>query len=469
MGASLAFQPVDDVLAAMQRGDLTAVAVTEACLEQIERLNAEHSAFTRVHGDEARARAELLDAERSRGVVQGPLHGLPIAVKDLFDVAGHPNSCGTSHRREAPPAQRSAASVRALTDAGAIVIGQTNLHEWALGGTSSNPTFGDVINLWGSGLMPGGSSGGSGVAVSGGMAFVALGTDTGGSIREPASFTGTCALKVTEGAISTEGVFPVSWALDTVGPMARHVGDLRLPYEVMAATGNGPRVRPSRHRALAGTRLGIDRAYYYETGRIEAGIVEVFDAALERLTAAGVEIVDVSLPQLRGSAATFFAICLAEAAAVHSGELAKNREHYGTDIQALVAMGDLVPAQDYIAALRQRAVLRRAFEEVFAEVDFMVSPGTPFTATPPEQQELSYPDGSSESLLDAAIRFTFPSNVAGIPTLCQPCGLTSLGLPVSMQFIGAPYMETALLDMGVLTEEAMNWRFTPGKLLAVAS
>jgi aspartyl-tRNA(Asn)/glutamyl-tRNA(Gln) amidotransferase subunit A len=457
----LALEPLESVRTGIATGELTAVSVTEACLAQIDRLDSTHRAFTRVHRDEALARAEFLDNEHARGVLHGPLHGVPVAVKDLFDIAGFPNSCGTAHRREAEPPKATAPAVAALTDAGAIVIGQTNLHEWALGGTSANPTFGNVINTWGSGLMPGGSSGGSGVAVSAGMAYVALGTDTGGSVREPASFTGTCALKVTEGAISTEGVFPVSWALDTVGPMARRVDDLRIPYDVMNMTGLRPFERPPRFRALAGTRLGIDRAYYYETERIEADVVEVFESTLAGLRELGVEIVDVSIPPLQGSAATFFGVCLPEAAAIHSGEIRDNRQHYGDDIQSLLALGDLVPAQDYIAAMRQRSVLRSAFNDAFHEVDFLVSPGTPFTATPVEQSMLTYPGGSSESLLDAAIRFTFPSNVAGIPTLCQPCGLSGRGLPVSIQFIGPPFAETSMLEFGSLVEEAMSWRFTP--------
>jgi aspartyl-tRNA(Asn)/glutamyl-tRNA(Gln) amidotransferase subunit A len=459
LSAPLAFAGLDETASAIRTGERTAVEVTQACLAQIGAHAAERNVFIRVHGQESLARAERLDADRAHGTIHGPLHGIPFAVKDIIDVAGYANSCGTAHRRNAKPATKHAASVQALLSAGAIVIGQANLHEWACGGTSSNPHFGTVRNVWGDNRMPGGSSGGSAVAVAAGMAFVALGTDTGGSVREPASFTGTSSLKVTAGAVSTEGVFPLSWTLDTVGPMARKVRDLVLPYRAMADTTSALPSPPRRHGRLAGTRLGIDRDYYLEEGRVEPGVYKTFANALEQLREEGVEIVEVSIPALKVAAAAFYAIMLSEASAVHSGPLRSNRESYGADVQGSLAVGDILPAQDYIAALRFRARLWQSYKEAFKEVDFLVSPGTPFVASPIGQSQISYPDGSRDSLLDACIRFTFPSNLAGIPTLCQPCGLTDEGMPVGLQFIGEPQSELALLDIGTMAEETFGWQF----------
>lgn len=447
---------LDEVAADIRSGKVTSRQLVDTCLATIERFT-DHNVFTLVIAEDARRRADELDAAAARGQIQGPLHGIPIAIKDLMNVAGYRNTAGTGSRRDAPPAAKSAVVVQALLDAGAVVVGLTNLHEWAYGGTSDNPFFGPVRNLWDRTRMPGGSSGGSAVAVSGGMAFAALGTDTGGSVRIPASVTGISSLKITVGSLSNEGILPLTWTLDGPGPMARTVADLVTPYEVLS----GRSRLSARPRDLKHLRLGIDRDYFLERGRIEPDVYDGFSAALDQLQAAGVEVVDVSMPLLNESAAAQYAIVLGESAAVHSGPLRAQRHLYGTDVQGFLALGDTLTAQDYLAALRFRAPLYEQFAKAFDQVDFIVSPTTPHVASTIGDSVFTWPDGSSEGLLDACWRFTYPANLVGLPAVCQPSGLTPAGLPVSMQLIGRPNSELDLLAVGTQIEQEMGWYFTP--------
>lgn len=454
------FKSLDTIAEDIRDKRQSAVQVTQACLTQIERF-LDHNVFIRVLAEDALERARGLDLELARGAVRGPLHGVPIVIKDIIDVAGYPNTAGTGSRRDAEPAAETAPVAKALIDAGAVVVGLANMHEWAYGGTSSNVHYGPVRNMWDRDRMPGGSSGGTAAAVSGGMGYVGLGTDTGGSVRIPASVTGTSALKVTVGAVPTTGVWPLTWTLDTVGPMARTVADLVTPYEVWSRYFSLSRSRQGRPKRIAEAVLGIDRAYYLQQGRMEPGVYDVFNEALERIEAAGARIVDVSLPLLSQASSAQYLLVLAEASAVHSGAWRNHRAEYSDQTQGLLALGDTLTAQDYIAALRFRPALFAQYSAAFAEVDFMISPTTPHAATLIGQETLDWPDGSSESLLDACWRFTFPSNLVGIPSLSQPCGLTTEGLPVGLQLIGPPHSETSLLDLGVRLEQDLDWHFIP--------
>lgn len=457
----LSFLSLDAAAEGIRSRSHSATELLEACVQRIEKFGRDHNVFTNLLIDEARTRAEKLDDEAKRGTFRGPLHGIPLAVKDLIDVAGHTNTGGTACRRGGPPATANAPVTQALLDAGAMIVGLTNLHEWAYGGTSNNPSFGPVRNLWDPARMPGGSSGGSAVAVSGGMAFAALGTDTGGSVRIPASVTGTSSLKVTVGKLSTTGVLPLSWTLDSVGPMTRRAEDLFRPYAALLGRGDRSRRQGPRTPDLRDLVLGIDRAYYLEQGRMEPGIYSGFTQALEQLEAAGITIKDVSIPKLTHASAAQYLLVLAEASAVHSGTRRVDRPQYGEDVQGYLALGDTLLAQDYIAALRFRTELFEEYRAAFEEVDFLVSPTTPHAASLIEQGEFTWPDGSIESLLDACWRFTFPSNLVGIPSTSQPCALTEDELPVGFQLIGRPHSEWALLETASRLEREFAWDFRP--------
>ncbi len=457
--SDIAFMSVPELAAAIRAGKISATDVVEANAKQIEKFNSDHNIFTLPLIDEARARAKDLDADAARGVFRGPLHGVTLAVKDAIDVAGYRNTYGTISRVDSAPAAGNASVVQSLVDAGANIIGLANLHELCYGGTSNNPWFGPVRNMWDPARMPGGSSGGSAVSVSSGCSAIAIGTDTGGSVRIPASVTGTAALKVTIDKFSTSGVMPLTWTLDTVGPMARRVEDLFEAYAAMSGEASRQPSDAPRFADPSQIVVGIDRSYYLEQGRMEPGIYDGFTKAMDELTGLGITIVDVSIPLLRHASAAQYAIVLGEASAAFSGPLRAERPKYSPESQGYLALGDTLLAQDYLAALRFRKELWDQMRDVFETVDFLIAPGTPHAASLIEQTEFTWPDGSTESLLDACWRFTFPSNLVGIPTTCQPCGVTPEGLPVGFQLIGRPNSEWPLLATAAMLERELEWNF----------
>lgn len=461
MMEDLAFQQIGPVAAGIASGTISAAEAVGACLKQIESHDGRLRVFTEVFADDASEQARRYDKLRDQGRMLGPLHGVPIAIKDLFDIAGRVNTGGTAFRRTAPAAVRTAAAVSALENAGAIILGKVNLDELAFGVASSNEHFGFVINPWGENLIPGGSSGGSAAAVAAGMAFATLGTDTGGSVRIPAAFTGTAALKVTTGIISTEGCFGLSSTLDSVGPMARTVADLVVLFELLQQT-SSMRSHPSRRRkSLKGLCIGIEESFYLDPMRMSDDCEKVMRATFADLEAAGVELCPISLPSIPYAEAAQKAILLAEAADYHSGELYDQRQNYGAILRGSLPLGDFVLAKDYLAALRFRFALAREYAAAFETVDFIAAPGVPFAACPHGTQRIKWRDGSDDHLFDAAWRTCFPSNLVGIPSLCQPCGLSDDGLPIGLQLIAPALRELDLLSVGVLLEDEFSWRFRP--------
>lgn len=457
--SDIAFMSVPELMAAIRARTISATEVVEANAKQIEKFGTDHNIYTLTLVDEARERARQMDEEAARGAFRGPLHGVTLSVKDAIDVAGYRNTYGTISRLDAPLATANAPVIQSLVNAGANIIGLANLHELCYGGTSNNPWFGPVRNMWDAERMPGGSSGGPAVAVSAGCSAISVGTDTGGSVRIPASVTGTSSLKVTIGKVPTTGVMPLTWTLDTVGPMARRVEDL---VEAYAAMSGEPSRRPSNSARLANAKdvtVGIDRSYYLEEGKMEPGVYAGFVQAEEQLRSLGVKVVDVSIPLLKHASAAQYAIVLGEASAIFSGPMRAERPKFGNDIQGYLALGDSLLAQDYMAALRFRRELWEQMRGIFEQVDFLISPGTPHAASLIEQGGFTWPDGTEESLLDACWRFTFPSNLVGIPSTCQPCGITPEGLPVGFQLIGRPDSEWDLLSMAAQLERDLEWDF----------
>lgn len=457
--SDIAFMSVPELAAGIRNKSISAVDIAQANAAQIEKFADSHNIYTLPLVDEALERAKQMDKEAARGAFRGPLHGITLSVKDAINVAGYRNTYGTISRKDVPPAEANADVVQSLVNAGANIIGLANLHELCYGGTSNNPWFGPVRNMWDPERMPGGSSGGSAVAVSSGCSAIAIGTDTGGSVRIPASVTGTSSIKPTVNKYSTGGVMPLTWTLDTVGPMARRVEDLFEAYAALSGESSTPGSRDPRFADLRQLTVGIDRDYYLEQGRMEPGIYDGFVKAMDAIQSLGVTIVDVSIPLLRDASAAQYAIVLGEASAAFSGPLRDERPKYGTDIQGYLALGDTLLAQDYLAAVRFRQELWAQMRDVFEKVDFLISPGTPHAASLIEQGEFVWPDGTTESLLDACWRFTFPSNLVGIPSTCQPCGITSEGLPVGFQLIGRPDSEWPLLQAAAALERELAWDF----------
>ena len=464
MANELGFADLTALRGMLEGGEVSSAEAVKACLEQISTHGERLNAFTEVFADDALAQAKHADQMRGSGEIVGPLHGVPIAVKDLLDIAGRVNTGGTQCWKDAPPAAQSAPAVAALEKAGAIIIGKANLDELAFGVASQNEHFGFVNNPWGENLIPGGSSGGSAVTLAAGMAYAALGTDTGGSVRIPAAVTATSALKVTTGLISTEGCFAVSGTLDSVGPMARSVRDLEVMLDLLEQT-SALRTKPGKlaGNGVSGLRLGIEEQHFFNRSRMSAECQTVMDSVLSDLESIGIELMPVKLPSIGYAEAAQKAIVLAEAANYHSGRLREFRPQYGSIIKPNLALGDAVLAGDYLKAMDFRFVLAREFAVAFEDVDFLVTPGVPFAPTTHDIENYVWPDGSSDHIFDAVWRNFFPTNLVGLPSLALPCGLSDAGTPIGLQLIAPALCERDLLTAGTTLTREFSWQFrAPG-------
>jgi len=422
---------------------ISSVELTRQCLNQIAKLNPVLNAFITVTADSALARAEELDRELAHGVDRGPLHGIPIAHKDLMWTKGVRTTSGSKIFADFVP-DRDAPVVQRLAEAGAVMVGKAGLHELAYGITSDNPHFGTIRNPRNPEHSPGGSSGGSAVAVATGMAFTATGTDTGGSIRVPASFCGVAGLKPTYGLIDRSGVQPLGLSLDHVGPLARTVGDLRLALDAMS---DSARRKPAP-ASISQIRIGLPENFYFTSTAPEVKTT-VHDAA-QRAEKLGVRVIPVRVPDIDALNTVGLVILLSEAAAVHQTHLHR-RGDFGADVLALLDEGSLIPAVDYVNAQRQRKLLLDEFHKLFHDIDCLFTPSTPITAPRIGQTEIAL-DGAQYNTRILTTRFARGINVLGFPALSIPCGTSAEGLPIGLQMIARPFEENLLLGLGEALE-----------------
>lgn len=434
---------------ALRTRRVSSVELTKRCLDQIAKLNPVLNAFITVTPDSALARAEELDRELAAGIDRGPLHGIPIAHKDLMRTKGVRTTSGSRIFSDFIP-DRDAPVVQKLAEAGAVMVGKTGLHELAYGITSDNPHFGTIRNPRNPEHSPGGSSGGSGVAVATGMAFIATGTDTGGSIRVPASFCGVAGLKPTYGLIDRRGVQPLGLSLDHVGPMARTAGDLRLALDAMS---DSARLKPAP-ASLAEICIGLPENFYFDTVATE--IKDAVHGAAQRAEELGARVIPVHVPNIEALNTCGLVILLSEAAAVHQAHLHR-RGDFGADVLALLDQGSLVPAADYVNAQRQRRVVLGEFHALFRAIDCLITPTTPITAPRIGQTEITL-DGTKHDTRILTTRFVRGFNVLGFPALSIPCGASSASppecLPIGLQIIARPFEENLLLMLGAALESA---------------
>jgi aspartyl-tRNA(Asn)/glutamyl-tRNA(Gln) amidotransferase subunit A len=439
---------------------VSAVELTQACLRRIDTHNPTLNAFITVTADEAVSAARAMDAEQRRGRWRGPLHGIPIAVKDNIDTAGIRTTAASELFKDRVPSE-DAEVVRRLKAAGAILIGKTNLQEFAYGGSSAVSYFGPVRNPWALERVPGGSSGGSAAATAAGLCLGSLGTDTAGSVRMPASYCGLVGFKPTYGRVSNGGVIPLSWTLDHVGPLCKSVEDAALLLGVIAGfdaldptTVDVP--VPDYSRALraptARLRIGVPRAPFFDN--LDPEIEKAVHAALEILGKLTASVRDVELPTVVNVGASTLnrAIMGPEAYAYHSRWLADSPEKYQTQTrERLLGFAGAVTQQDYVQARRRCDLLRREIAKVFAKVDLLV---TATVAGPPSTIE---PIAQNASLDAGRTRNTFPFDVNGLPAISVPCGFTGSGLPIGLQIVGAPFAEPTILALANAYEQATDW------------
>jgi aspartyl-tRNA(Asn)/glutamyl-tRNA(Gln) amidotransferase subunit A len=436
---------IDDFGRRLRAGELTAAQVTDACLRRIEEDNPRLNAFILVMADMARRQAREADLELAAGRDRGPLHGAAISIKDLIDVAGTPTTAA-SRVREGHVAAHDAGVVVALREAGAVIVGKTNLHEFAFGTTNDESAFGPAHNPYDVTRSPGGSSGGSAASVAAGMALATLGTDTGGSIRIPAAACGIVGLKPRHGEVPTDGVVPLSRRLDHVGPLARSVTDAALLYRVIRG-GSRLRAPAPAPAPVSGIRLAVPRGYFFEL--LDDEVRARFEEALDRLRAAGARVTDVTIRHAALTPPVYLHLVLADAAAYHAATLDRIPERYTPSVRLRLEMGRYVLAEDFVRALEGRQTLRREVDSALAGHDALVLPTLPIPAPPIGAASLRV-GSREEPVRNLMLRLTQLFNVTGHPAIALPAGHTAGGLPCSVQLVGAD--TDALLPVALACE-----------------
>ncbi|HSM71160.1 MAG TPA: amidase [Anaerolineales bacterium] len=445
---------ISEAILSFAKRDATPQSLAEACFDQINRLNPTLNAYITVIPPQ-----DMLNAQQpplNTAPLNHALRGIPIAVKDLFDVEGINTTAGSKFFTDNIPDQ-DAFVVDKLRQAGALINGKTNTHEFAFGVTGNNPHHGTARNPWDTERIPGGSSSGSAIAVATGMALGALGSDTGGSIRIPASLCGIVGFKPTRGRVSTRGVFPLSWNLDHVGPITKCVKDAAIILQVISAY---DAIDPSSIKMLTGDFLGhliddmtgrriaIGSGEYIETSDPE--VLEAVRAAAKVFEAMGCNVGKVNLDWLQDTVTAGRTILLSDAAAVHSERIREHPELFGDDVRRRLEDGASRSVTDYVLARRTQAEAKKRFELFFESYDFLILPTTPIAAPTIEGHDAVEQAGR-------LTRFTAPFNLTGLPALSLPCGFTKDGLPIGLQIVARAWGDAKTLNAGYAFEQATEW------------
>jgi aspartyl-tRNA(Asn)/glutamyl-tRNA(Gln) amidotransferase subunit A len=435
----------------LRAGTITSEQATEDCLRRIDADNPRLNAFITVMGDSARQQARDADKELAAGRDRGPLHGVPISIKDLLDIRGVPTTAA-SRVREGHVAERDAPAIVHLRQAGAVFLGKTNLHEFAFGTTNEESAFGPALNPHDVTRSPGGSSGGSAASVAAGMALATIGTDTGGSIRIPAAACGVVGLKPSFGEVAIDGVVPLSRTLDHVGPLTQTVGDASLVYHALLGDTRAMIPPPMPIRGL---RLAVPRQYFCEL--LDDDVRARFESALERLHGAGAQIQEIELHHAMDIAPIYLHIVFADAAAYHATALEAMPDRYTQGVRLRLEMSRYVLAEDYVRALAGREVLKREVDAALAQHDALILPTLPIPA-PPIGASTVPVGATTEPVRNVMLRLTQLFNLTGHPAISLPSGQTSAGLPCAVQLVGGRMQTDALLKVALACEP----QITPG-------
>jgi aspartyl-tRNA(Asn)/glutamyl-tRNA(Gln) amidotransferase subunit A len=451
------FSSISELAPRLRRREISPVEITRECLARIERMNPLLNAFITVMSESAMEQARRAEAEIGRGEWRGALHGVPVALKDLIATAGVRTTAASALYKDRVPGEDGDV-VRRLRQAGAVIVGKNNLHEFAYGGSSLVSHFGDVHNPWDVGRIAGGSSGGSAAAVAAGLAYAAIGTDTAGSIREPAALCGCVGIKPTYGRVSSRGVIPLSTSLDHVGPLAATVEDAAIVLQAIAGydsadiTSSDVPVADyvsALREGVKGMRVGVPRGYFYDD--LDAAVASAMEHALAGFRSMGAELKDVQLdvPADRTLQA-------AESYAYHAENVARSPELYQAETVRRIRSGEKVTAAEYIQRRREQDEARRGIRAVFADVDVLLTPTMPMPA-PAIADLKANPDALRPAEL-RLLRNTRPFNVWGVPAISVPCGFTRGGLPIGLQIAGAHWREDLVLRTAYAYEQAAAWQ-----------
>jgi aspartyl-tRNA(Asn)/glutamyl-tRNA(Gln) amidotransferase subunit A len=454
-GADLLRLTIAKAAALIRAKKVSPVDLTQACLARIEKLNPALNAFITVTAEAALREARHAEAEVLHGRWRGALHGIPIALKDLFDTAGVRTTAGSGLFKDRVPTQ-DAEVVRRLKAAGAVLLGKQNMHEFAYGGTSAISHFGPVHNPWGGDYIAGGSSGGSAASVAGELCYGAIGSDTSGSIRGPAACCGIVGLKPTYGLVSTRGAIPLAWSRDHVGPLARTVQDAAILLEAIAGyDAEDPasqKIKMSRYSAglrgkTSSLRVGVVREFFFDG--LHPDIDAAMGDALEQVARLTGDIREVKIP-----VSTNTSVSDAEAHAYHAAWLTKTPELYQPYTRERLRAAGEVTAPAYIEGLRELLQLRHDIHKVFASVDVLVTPTAPIPARRISEAIADEPRKIPRPL---DLRNTAPFNINGLPSISIPCGFTKSGLPIGLQISGSPGGERVVLRLAHAFEQATKW------------
>ena len=435
---------------------------TKSCLDRIAQWQPRLNAFMSIEGESALAAADDADTALAKGNSSGALHGVPLAHKDMYYDAGHVVTCGSKIRRDFVATTTSTALQR-LKDAGTVRLGSLQMVEFAYGPTGHNPHYGAVHNPWNVDHITGGSSSGSGSAVAARLTFAALGSDTGGSIRMPAHFCGITGLKTTVGRISRAGAMPLSWSLDTVGPLAQSVEDCALLVGLMAgADSEDPTASPlpvpdymaAATQSIKGLRIGVPTAFYVDD--LDSEVARALDETLAVLKQEGAEIVQVELPDQRQLTAACQFVLATEAAALHKRWMIERSGDYGAQVLMRLQNGLAIPAVSYLEAMRWRGPALAAYLTAVEGTDAVIAPVAPMPAPTITESDVGN-SHDAEAVIQRITRFTRPINYLGLPSLSIPAGFTKAGLPVGMQVIGRSFDEAMLIRIGAAFQRATDF------------
>ena len=462
MSSEPALMTLTEVATAIAEKKLSSHEVTRSCLHRIAQWQPHLNAFMAIESEPALKAAADADAELAKGNIKGPLHGVPLAHKDMYYDAGHVSTCGSLIRRDFVATSTSTALQR-LKDAGAVRLGTLQMAEFAYGPTGHNAHYGPVHNPWKLGYITGGSSSGSGSAVAARLTFAALGSDTGGSIRMPAHFCGVTGLKVTWGRVSRAGAMPLSQSLDTVGPLAQTAEDCALllglmagpdPEDPTASTAPVQDYLAATRASLKGLNIGVPKSFYVDD--LDADVAKALDATIATLKTEGADVVQVELPDQRQLSSASQIVLAVEAAAFHKRWLIERPQDYSPQVLMRLQNALAVSGVTYLEAMRWRGAALAAHIAATSGVDAVIAPVSPIPAPTVAESDVGAGPGA-EAVIQRLTRFTRPINYLGLPSLAFPTGFSASGLPIAMQLIGRSFDEATVLTTGAAFQRATDF------------
>ena len=458
------FLTISQLAPLIKEREVSPLEVVNAFLERVDLIDRHTNAFITLMREEALEAARQAEKQIAAGNYLGPLHGVPIGLKDLFYTKGVRTTAGSKIERWAQfVPEEDATVVTRFKEAGAIVLGKLSMHEFAAGATGFNPHYGSPRNPWALDRITGGSSGGSGAAVAASLCAVAMGTDTGGSVRIPSTLCGIVGLKPTYGRVSRFGIVPLSWSLDHAGPMTKSVRDAALAMNAISGYDSRdpasakipvPDFTAQLDAGVNGLRLGIPSEHFFDWAETE--VAEAVQRAIGVLEELGASVVEVSLPSVSTVRRFHMVIAESEAAAFHQETVLNHGDELTPNVRDRFEEGLMLTAVQYIQAQRARARVREEVRQALEQVDVLVTPTSLVTA-PGIGQDTVATDEGEEPVLRLLSRNTQPFNDSGVPACTVPCGFDSSGLPVGLQIAGRAFDEATVLRAAHAYEQATDW------------